>query len=209
MNNRIKTWATRAISTTTTAVSIVCCLPQNAMCIESNVDSIEQAARDFVEQTQNSRLDALEEQITKMVESFEESTDPLADGYRFLQALLDQVNAQSGYSFSMPQFLQQIKENLRFAQIPGVDEDELLEVIKMIEEYSPDNKSQKHWQEHCFHQNPAVKKTSKLGPWNAVVITLITGAALAICIINPITIPMIVEGAVTVGCAALGKKIRK
>ena len=209
MNNRIKTWAARAISTTTTTVSIVCCLPQNAMCLESNVDSIEQAARDFIEQTHNSSRDALEEQIIKVVESFEDSTDPVADGYRFLQALLDQVNAESGYSFSMPQFLQQIKENLRFVQIPGVDAEELLEAIKMIEDYSPDNRSEKHWKEHSFHQNPAVKKTSKLGPWNAVVISLITGAALAICIINPITIPTIVEGAVAVGCAALGKKNRK
>src|SRR5579871_3702128 len=148
MNNRIKTWAARAISTTTTAVAIVCCLPQNAMCLESNVDSIEQAARDFIEQTQNSSRDALEEQIIKVVESFEDSTDPVADGYRFLQALLDQVNAESGFSFSMPQFLQQIKENLRFVRIPGVDEEELLEAIKMIENYSLDNKSEKLWKEH-------------------------------------------------------------
>ena len=205
MNNGIKTWAARTISTTATIVSIACCLPQSAMCL----DSMEQVASNIVVQMQHPNFDVLENEITKIVEFLEESKDPVADGYRFLQSLLDQMNAQTGYSFTMFQFLQQIKENLHLVQIPGVDEADLLEAIQMLEDYSMDHQSNNHWAGSGFHQQSLVKEKSRLSGSKIFIISLITAAAVTICIVQPAAIPVVLEGAVTVGCAAIEKKNKK
>lgn len=207
MNNQIKTWINRTTSITATALCVFCCLPQEGMALEAKNHTIEQIVKDFVDQGKNPNNETFQEQIAKIIECLEESEDPLSDGYRFLQILLNQVNANYGYSFSMPQMFDQIRGNLHLIQIPEIEETDLRQGLEMLEEYAKtagNDHSKEKWSEHCFNKNPPKKKKHKMHTWGKVVIVFVAvTAAVTISILQPEFIPAVVEGAVAIATSAL------
>ena len=151
MNNKIKPWLTRTASISTASLCILCCIPQEGMCLAANASIMKEIVQDFVYQARNLNEDAFQEQLIALAQVIEKSEDPVADMYQFLHMLVDQMNTCYGLALTMLQLFQQIRDNLHLVQISDIEDADLLEGLESLEQYAEEYaKEPSGWKEHCL-----------------------------------------------------------
>lgn len=198
---------TTAIAATT--LSILCCIPQEAACFVGSGRTIEEVAKNFVEHNEAPDNVISQAQIIELVQFLENSDDPLGEGCELIQTMLDQANAKYGYSFTLPQVLQQLRENIHYVEISEI-ENEIMDGLQGLEEYAARNINNQKWNEQFFCKDrPEKKKHKKWGVKGVIVVLVLTAATVTVCLVQPAAIPAVIQGAAAVGCSALGAKIVK
>lgn len=198
----------RTTAIAATALSILCCIPQEAACFVGSGRAIEGMAKNFVEQNEIPDDEAFQAQIIELVQFLENSDDPLGEGCELIQTMLDQVNAKYGCSLTFPQILQQVRENIHYVQISEI-ENELMAGLQELEEYTAKDVDNKKWNECFYKDRPEKKKHKKWGGKGIIVVLVLSAATVTVCLVQPAAIPAVIQGASAIGCAALGAKLGK
>ena len=134
----------RMASLTTVSICILCSIPWDGCCIASDDSSESQEfASEILSQVGAYNTNALMEEFDQLDKVLETSEDPLAEGRKFLDAFIREVNAQYGLALTISEACKLVRENLHILQIPLEVQNAILATIELLERDCVPTASQK------------------------------------------------------------------
>jgi hypothetical protein len=90
----------RLASIVTTILCILCCIPQNGICFSGNDCNSNHLVDKILSQDEDSNAEALSKDFDEFHKIISLSDDPLAEGRKFLDAFIAEVNLRFCSAFS-------------------------------------------------------------------------------------------------------------
>ncbi|MBI5272376.1 MAG: hypothetical protein HY861_00135 [Chlamydiia bacterium] len=185
-----------------TALCVISVSPVNGMAQEVMQTRVIQK---FLDQVQDPTEEGINACFADLATLLVDSEDPIADAYYILQGFVDQMNVSYGCALSVSQLLRELRSNQALFQGAELDMTEFARMIDALEEYGASEERAVEIEMNSAgrrHHHHKKKKGKGKGLW---IIAIIAGSAVILGIVNPASIPVIIDGAVTVGRLALEK----
>ena len=120
----------RMASITVAGSCILCCISPNSACYGAEPQTF---AREILNQAQDQNPDAVIERFDQFDESLLAAEDPLAEGRKFLQAFIDEINVQYGLALTIPEACKLVRANMHTLSLPVETENLVLATIALLE----------------------------------------------------------------------------
>jgi len=140
---------------------VLCLFPLSAIC------QIDSANIELISIAESGNPTAIKLKFDEMQEILDVSQDPIADGQKIFQLLIDQINIQHGLSLSIPDVCHLIRNNIHNLGIPPQSIESVLMTLEILEPKNFVSRiSQSHkfywpWEWNWFGLNKNEKKESK------------------------------------------------
>ena len=130
---RISDRLSRMTILATTPFCLLTQLPTQGMCQEMQNPPIENIAAELLSQTQEKDQDDWQDEFSFLAETIEDSEDPVAAARDMLEALVAEVNLQTGKSLTLNEVCQMAKDNLNVFQIPPDKQELCLKTFTLLQ----------------------------------------------------------------------------
>lgn len=123
----------RLASIATSTLCILCYIPQQEVCV-SGIDSESNFLADkILNQGDHNNAEAISRDFDELEEILSLSEDPLAEGLKFLNSLITELNFRYGLSLTVIDACKLVRENLHTLQIPLEAQNAILQTIELLE----------------------------------------------------------------------------
>ena len=124
----------RVACLTITSVCMVCSIPLNGACIDRNESSGSQKlVTEILFRVNDPNSGELIEEFDKFEEIFDGSTDPFAEGRKFLETFINEVNSKYALNLTIQDACRLVRENMHKLQLPEEFQRVILNTIELFE----------------------------------------------------------------------------
>jgi hypothetical protein len=121
-------------SVAATSICILCCIPLDAVCLVTDeLPNSPRPASEILNQINAHNPDVLIEEFDRLNDVFDESGESLAEGRKFLQSFIEEVNSRYGLTLTMSEACKLVRENLHTLQVPLETQNIILTTIRSLE----------------------------------------------------------------------------